>query len=121
MLHDKQHLVMVRRQRVLRAQDLVQAQIIAIAHVPGEVHLRAMPAIALRCRLRCARRAREGASLDFTHDATPDQVTWPRTWKRASRYAPLSSTSRRISTASQTSVKLVYSGVKPKRAMRGSR
>jgi hypothetical protein len=42
-LDDEQHLVVVRRERVLGRQDLVQAQVVAVAHGLLEVHLRAMP------------------------------------------------------------------------------
>jgi urease accessory protein UreE len=60
-LHDEQHLVMVGRERVLRVQDLFQAQVVAIAHGLGEVHLRAVPL---------------GAFLFFGHVVS--QVTAPR-------------------------------------------
>jgi hypothetical protein len=38
-LHDEQHLVVVGRARVLRAQDGVELQVVAIAHAPAEVEL----------------------------------------------------------------------------------
>jgi hypothetical protein len=40
-LHDEQHLVVVGRQRVLRAQHLVEVQVVGVAHVLREVELRA--------------------------------------------------------------------------------
>ena len=48
-----------------------------------------------------------------------DQVTGLRTAKRASRYILESITSTRRSTASKTSTKRTYNGVKPKRQMSG--
>ena len=38
-LHDEQHLVMRRRQRLLRRQDLVELQVVAITHGAAEVEL----------------------------------------------------------------------------------
>jgi hypothetical protein len=42
-LDDEQQLVVVGRQRVLGRQDLVQAQVVAVAHGLLEVHLGAVP------------------------------------------------------------------------------
>ena len=100
-LHDEQHLVVLGRQRMLRAQQLIEMQVVAIAHVAREIELRAF----------------------FLDDvlASLAHVTAARSLKRASRHSPRSSTCFRCSTASHTSAKLVYSGVKPKRAMSGAR
>ncbi|KDB52856.1 hypothetical protein X805_15900 [Sphaerotilus natans subsp. natans DSM 6575] len=43
-LDDEQQLVVVRRERLLRGEDLVELQIVAIAHVAGEIELRAFVA-----------------------------------------------------------------------------
>ena len=58
-LHDEQHLVVVGRARMLRGQDLVEVQVVAVAHVAREVELRAFllddpraPAASFRRRLR---------------------------------------------------------------------
>ncbi|MNW02051.1 hypothetical protein D3C71_1977800 [compost metagenome] len=42
MLHDEQHFVVRGRQRVLGVQDLVQVQVVAIAHVFAEIELGAL-------------------------------------------------------------------------------
>jgi hypothetical protein len=41
-LHDEEHLVVVGRERLLRAQDGVELQVVAIAHVLGEIELGAV-------------------------------------------------------------------------------
>jgi hypothetical protein len=41
-LHDEQHLVVRGRQRLLRAEDGVQLQVVAVAHVGAEVELGAL-------------------------------------------------------------------------------
>ena len=48
MLHDEQHLVVVARARLLRAQHLVQAQVVAVAHGLAEVEARAVGAVGRR-------------------------------------------------------------------------
>ena len=40
MLHDEQHFIVFGRQRVLRAQQFVQVQVIAVGHVAREIELR---------------------------------------------------------------------------------
>ena len=99
-LHDEQHLVVVGRQRMLRVQHLVQVQVVGVAHLVREVELRAFVAHDL---LRVA------------------HVTAARWLNRASRHSPPCSTCARCSTASHTSTKRVYSGVKPKRSRSGAR
>jgi hypothetical protein len=38
-LHDEEHLVVIRAQRVLGIEDLVQVQVVAVAHVGAEIEL----------------------------------------------------------------------------------
>ncbi len=42
-LHNEQHFVVVGRARVLGRQDLIERQVVAVAHRLAEVHLRTMP------------------------------------------------------------------------------
>ncbi|MCY1423661.1 hypothetical protein D9M71_393810 [compost metagenome] len=46
-LDDEQHLVMVRRQRVLGAENTPQVQVVAVAHGVGKIQLGVMPFICL--------------------------------------------------------------------------
>ncbi|MCY1355789.1 hypothetical protein D3C87_1601730 [compost metagenome] len=50
MLDDEQHLVMVRRQRVLCAENAPQIQVVAVAHGVGKIQLGVMPFFRLVCR-----------------------------------------------------------------------
>ncbi|MNT69250.1 hypothetical protein D3C72_2075570 [compost metagenome] len=53
-LHDEQHFVVVRRQRMLGREDAVQRQVVAVAHRFTEIHLRAMPLRILAARMHGA-------------------------------------------------------------------
>jgi hypothetical protein len=41
-LHDEEHLVVIGRARMLRGEELVEAKVIAIAHLAGEIETRAV-------------------------------------------------------------------------------
>jgi hypothetical protein len=61
-LHDEQHLVVLGRERVLGAQQLVQVQVVAVAHGPREVELRAFLADDLGAAGGCSVRGVMGAA-----------------------------------------------------------
>jgi len=85
MLHDEQHLVMGIGKRRLRREDLVEAQIIGIGHVPLEGHLRAFLFGIVGCS---------------------GHVTAPLTWYSGASQARVSRISFRTAAACATSAKL---------------
>ena len=91
-LDDEQHLVVRARAQVLRAEHLVEMEVVAVAHLAAEVELRRFAGDDLG-----RRRRRRRAGVLHRH------VTLPRRAKRSSRQAPLSSTSCSCSAASHAS------------------
>ena len=90
-LDDEQHLVVRAGAQVLRAEQLVEMEVVAVAHLAAEVDLRRFAGDDL------GRRRRRRACVLHRH------VTLPRRAKRSSRQAPLSSTSCSCSAASHAS------------------
>jgi hypothetical protein len=86
-LDDEEHLVVRRREWLLRRQDGVELQVVAIAHRGAEVELRAVVV---------------AGEVVWTH-----QVTLPFCWKRASRHWPLRSRSSSWVNGVTTSTKRV--------------
>src|SRR5262249_22109746 len=87
-LHDEQHLVVLAGARVLRLEDLVERQVVAVAHLLAEVEMSALVG---------RRLAPDAPRTAVRH------VTACRAWNSGRSQAPESSTSARMATASQTS------------------
>ncbi len=98
-LDDEQHLVMVGRERLLRGQDGVELEIVAVAHAAAEVERGVLGAHDL---------------FGLSRYGHVTACLWLNSGRSHSR---CSSTCCRCVTAVQTSAKLVYNGVKPKRRM----
>ena len=107
-LHDEQHLVVVGRQRLLRAQDLVEVQVVAVAHrrLKSSCALSSATIWSLGSLLTASgahgHPSRDAARVEPGLRHSPRSSTWPGARRRPRR--PRSP---------------VYSGVKPKRRMSG--